>query len=74
LPVEQRVPLRSFLRVREVAVILGISDEYLYKCIRTGLVPAVKLGRIWLIPSQFINGLSDPAKLSELLNAGKKRC
>lgn len=68
------MPVKSFLRVHEAATILGISRDYLYRCIRTGAIPAVKLGRIWLIPGRFIDELADPEKRSELKAAGQKKC
>lgn len=52
---------------------MGISRDYLYRCIHTGVIPAVRLGRIWLIPGRFIDELADPEKLSEL-KAGQKKC
>jgi len=53
--------------VREVSVLLALSVGNTYALVRTGTIPAIRLGRRWVIPRQrfheWINqvGSSDPA-------------
>ncbi|MBN1460975.1 MAG: helix-turn-helix domain-containing protein [Armatimonadetes bacterium] len=41
---------RSTATVPEVAEILGISLASTYQAIRAGQIPAIRLGRKWLVP------------------------
>ena len=36
--------------VDEVAVLLGIARDVAYENVRSGLIPAVRVGRRWLVP------------------------
>ena len=46
--------------VEEVARLLGISRGAAYTAVRTGVLPAVRLGRRWLVPrarlTEFLDG------------------
>lgn len=45
-PVHQK----EFLRVEEVAQLLDVSRDTVYRHVRSGTLPSTRLGRLWLIP------------------------
>ena len=57
----QNVDEKQFLKLKEVAVILGLHYNTVWKLIKTGEIPAVKIGRSWHIPVQFVQELQKRA-------------
>ena len=54
------------LTVSEAAKVLGISRTTAYECVRTGQLPAVRLGRRLVIPRAAITALlAGPTQTSE---------
>ncbi|MBN2372184.1 DNA cytosine methyltransferase [bacterium] len=45
----------DYLSVKETAEILSHSEQHIRRLIRTGKIPAEKIGRQWLIPSSIID-------------------
>jgi excisionase family DNA binding protein len=46
--------MKRFLRVQQVAEVLGVHPQTVYAWIRRGLVPAVRLGRVLRVPAEFV--------------------
>jgi excisionase family DNA binding protein len=44
--------VRQVLNVEDVANLLGVSRERVYESIRSGAIPAVRMGRRVLVPTQ----------------------
>ncbi|MCZ7646912.1 MAG: helix-turn-helix domain-containing protein [Planctomycetota bacterium] len=40
----------DFLRVVEVARRFGVSARHVQKLLRKGLLPGIRVGRVWLVP------------------------
>lgn len=57
---------KQYLRVPEVAKILGISRSKTYELIRQGVIPSVKFGRIIRVPSALLH-----ERMNELVQDGK---
>ena len=47
----------EILTVKELARILKITRQQVRKMIRSGEIPAVKVGREWRIPREYLNEL-----------------
>ena len=43
--------LKRAYSVREASDILGVSERFLYECVRTNRIQAVRLGHRWIIPA-----------------------
>lgn len=52
---------RKLLRVSAVAEALDLSRSTTYELIQAGVIPAIKLGKSWRVPSEDLD-----AKLAEL--------
>ncbi|MEM9561072.1 MAG: helix-turn-helix domain-containing protein [Actinomycetota bacterium] len=52
---------RLTMSVVEAARLLGISKSAAYDCVRTGDLPAIKMGRRWLVPIAALHRLLDSA-------------
>lgn len=48
-------PERAVYRVNEVAVMLDISRGGAYAGLRSGEIPAIRLGSRWIIPKQMFD-------------------
>lgn len=49
-PVPDGRPMRAVYTVREVAALLSLSTSTAYALVRSGDIPAERLGRRWVIP------------------------
>jgi excisionase family DNA binding protein len=45
---------KQYLRVEEVALILGVDRHTVYRRIRDQQLPAIRLGRLWLVPREAV--------------------
>ena len=45
----------KFYSVGEVAAVLNIHEQTVYKYVRTGELPSLKVGRSWFIPRDFFD-------------------
>ena len=52
--------------VEEVAVMLGIARGVAYESVRTGEIPATRVGRRWLIPRRRFHAWLDGADRREV--------
>jgi excisionase family DNA binding protein len=52
----------QFLSVAEAAAVLNLSVMTLYRLLKRGEFPAVRVGRRFCVPVQAINGLADAAE------------
>lgn len=52
---------RLTLTVAEAAYLLGISKSAAYDCVRTGELPAIRMGRRLLVPTKALHELIDRA-------------
>lgn len=50
---------RMFLGLREVAEVLGLSHSTVYKRVREGVIPSVRIGQCWRVPRKWLEGLLD---------------
>ena len=48
---------RALLRVPDAARILDVTPQHLYKQIKAGNVPSVRIGRSLRVPASYIRGL-----------------
>ncbi len=51
---------KCYLTVAEAAALLGISSNTLYRLIKTGILPAQKIGHIWKISATDISICTNP--------------
>jgi excisionase family DNA binding protein len=49
------------LSVRDVAVRLNVSEKTVYKWLKTGLIPASRIGKSWIITEESVRSLIEPA-------------
>jgi excisionase family DNA binding protein len=54
-------PDEPFQTVQEAAALLKVSEETVARQIRTGKIPATRVGRVWRIPSSYVYGLLNSA-------------
>jgi hypothetical protein len=60
VPVGPRVPSRQWYKVNDAAEVLGVADQLIYQELKRGDVPgARKMGRRWLVPGAWVEGISD---------------
>ena len=59
--VERSKPVQRTMSVTEVAEVLGISRTTAYECVRTGDLPAIRLGGRIVVPTQAIDDLLERA-------------
>jgi len=52
------------LKVRDVASRLGVSEKTVYKWLRTGLIPATRIGKSWVIPEESVESILQPRAVS----------
>lgn len=52
---------RRTYTVEEAAEILGIKRTLAYRLVRTGEIPAIKLGRRWVIPQNVLSNMLEVA-------------
>jgi len=45
---------REFLRIDEVAEILGVNYGTVYYAAKTGKIPSRRINSVWLIPREYI--------------------
>jgi excisionase family DNA binding protein len=59
----ERRPEPLTYTVEEVAVLLGIARGVAYDCVRSGVIPATRVGRRWLVPRRrfhaWLDGTAD---------------
>jgi excisionase family DNA binding protein len=55
--VERTDPAQRTMSVAKAAVVLGISRTTAYECVRTGDLPALRLGGRIVVPTQAIDDL-----------------
>ncbi|MGD9643997.1 MAG: helix-turn-helix domain-containing protein [Elusimicrobiales bacterium] len=48
---------RKAYKIREVAKMLGISQNHAYNLIQRGALPAVKVGRVWRVPKAAVDDM-----------------
>ena len=48
------------LRVRDVAVQLNVSEKTVYKWLRSGLIPAGRIGKTWIITEESVRAVLSP--------------
>lgn len=48
------------LSVEEAARVLGVSRGVAYQCVRTGEIPAIRLGKCWRIPRASLQKMVGP--------------
>lgn len=61
-PVERRIASRPrFLLVREAAEVMRIDESTLYRHLRGGRFPAVKVGGRYLVPAAAVNEMAEEA-------------
>lgn len=58
---EVATPNPRTMTVTEAAAILGISRTTAHECVRTGDLPALRLGGRIIVPTQFIDDLLERA-------------
>ena len=51
------------LRVRDVAAQLNISEKTVYKWLGSGLIPAARIGKTWIITEESIQSILAPRTL-----------
>ena len=49
------------LSVRDVAVRLNVSEKTVYKWLKTGLIPASRIGKSWMITEESVQALIEPS-------------
>ena len=59
--VERTEPRQRTMSVTQAAEVLGISRTTAYECVRTGDLPALRLGGRIVVPTQAIDDLLDRA-------------
>lgn len=59
--VERTEPAQRTMSVTQAAEVLGISRTTAYECVRTGDLPALRLGGRIVIPTQAIDDLLERA-------------
>lgn len=50
------------LSVRDVAVKLNVSEKTVYKWLKTGLIPARRIGKSWIITEESVQSLIEPSQ------------
>lgn len=48
---------KQFYSIKEVAEILDMHYTTIWRLIKEGVIPAKKLGKIWRIPCEYVDGL-----------------
>ena len=56
--------MRRWLSVTEVAQMLGLAPMTVYRAIHAGQLPAMKLGRRYLIPAHALDAMEEVATAS----------
>jgi excisionase family DNA binding protein len=46
---------REVMTVKEVIAFLGMDSDAVYRAVRRGTIPSIKVGRKYLIPRDFVN-------------------
>lgn len=63
---EHVIPQRKTIPVEELAKQLGVSRNFAYGKVKSGEIPAVRVGRRWLIPADAADRLLQSAFHSEV--------
>lgn len=63
---EHVIPQRKTIPVEELAKQLGVSRNFAYGRVKSGEIPAVRVGRRWLIPADAADRLLQSAFHSEV--------
>jgi len=53
---------RQFLRINEVADMLGVHYNTIWRLIKEGVIPAKKVGKSWFIPRDYLEQLNNKDK------------
>ena len=61
--VERTDPAQRTMSVTQAAEVLGISRTTAYECVRTGDLPALRLGGRIIVPTQAIDDLLERASV-----------
>ncbi|NQW20269.1 MAG: helix-turn-helix domain-containing protein [Chloroflexi bacterium] len=57
------------LNVRDVAVRLSVSEKTVYKWLKTGLIPANRIGKSWIITEESVKALIEPKPVANPLRS-----
>jgi len=52
----------SFTKISEVAEVLGVRYNTVWRLIQNGTIPGVKVGKTWYVPASFFDDLQKQAK------------
>lgn len=52
--------MNNLINAKEAAQILGVSDQTVINWIRDGRIQAQKVGRVWVIPKDSLEGVERP--------------
>jgi excisionase family DNA binding protein len=57
--VNKELPKKDFFSTAEIAKVLGLSRISVFNRIKKGQIPAQKVGRSYVIPRSYLEGISD---------------
>lgn len=60
--------LARTVSVDEVAQVLGISRNHAFRCVHSGEIPSVRMGRRLLIPVSFLESVLEPTAVRAALD------
>lgn len=64
--------ISNYLTVAELAKLLNISRVAVFNRIKKGQIPAEKLGKIYVIPKEFVDKIVQKVDVSVLTDEGKR--
>ncbi|MGB4453872.1 MAG: helix-turn-helix domain-containing protein [Coprothermobacter proteolyticus] len=53
---------KQFYKISEVAEVLGVRYNTVWRLIQNGTIPGVKVGKTWYVPASFFDDLQKQAK------------
>jgi excisionase family DNA binding protein len=56
--------VKQFLSLEEVAEVLGVNYQLIYKLVRSGELPAVRVGRVFRVATPDLNAYLEKSKTS----------
>lgn len=60
--VEDTKPVPSFLSITDVAARLGLTRDTVYRQCKAGKIPAVRQGRLYIVPASYLNELETKSR------------
>jgi len=54
---EEKQEKRQFVRIEEVADILGVSYNTVWRLVKDGTIPSKRIGKAFLIPKKYLSEL-----------------